>query len=60
MQAIKTEKEKRGSEIALFSFSFRSSLSVTSILGNNVKDAVNKIIFLSAKNNIKFSDTYIG
>lgn len=55
MQAIKKEKEKRGMKRALFSLGFQLSLTVTSILDNNVKDAMNKIIFLLVKkNNINF------
>lgn len=49
MRAIKKEKEKRGMKRALFSLGFQLSLTVTSILDNNVKDATNKIIFLLVK-----------
>lgn len=49
MRAIKKEKEKKESEIALFSLSFQLPLTVTSILDNNIKNAINKIIFLLAE-----------
>lgn len=60
MRAIKKEKEKREIKGALFSLivSFQLSLTVTSILNNNIKDAINKIIFLLVKKIMLTFDTY--
>lgn len=56
MRAIKKEKEKMGVKgVVLTQFS-QPSLTVTFILGTNIKDAINKNRFLLAKeeNNINF------
>lgn len=59
MRAIKKEKEKKGMKGAKGRHSHsvsQPSLTVTSILDTNIKDAINKNIFLLAKkeNNINF------